>query len=325
MLRREAASWLARLQSGRDPDIVRKFERWRSADTRHADAFSRVSQSYEQAGLLRQSAAVTSERHESSVPKARWPARPALAAAAAALALVPIGALFLRGSGAPFGARNTVMLMTAVGEIREVRLADGSKVTLDTSTKVDVEIGRSHRSARLRYGRARFHIAPANASFVVETESTSITTPQAIIDVEQGGRQDRVEVLSGAADVRRLEQGKAGNVRLAAGQGLIIDSVGARRVGAMAQAPDWTNGMLQFDGTPLAEAVALANRYSERHIVLTGDLHALRVSGAFRASDTLGLAKALAAAFGLALEQHPDGRLILSPGASSSRQNKNGG
>ena len=60
--------------------------------------------------------------------------------------------------------------------------------------------------------------------------------------------------------------------------------------------------MLQFDGTPLPHAVGLANRYSERHIVLAGDLDALRVTGAFRAGDTNGLARALAAAFGLSLE-----------------------
>ena len=53
MLRREAAGWLARLQSGRDPGVEAKFSRWYEADPAHAAAFERVRRSYDQAGLLR--------------------------------------------------------------------------------------------------------------------------------------------------------------------------------------------------------------------------------------------------------------------------------
>jgi transmembrane sensor len=75
--------------------------------------------------------------------------------------------------------------------------------------------------------------------------------------------------------------------------------------------------MLEFEATPLAEAVATANRYSERHILLSGGLGALRVTGAFRAGDTPGLARALAAAFGLSIQQRAGGDLLLSRRASA--------
>jgi transmembrane sensor len=100
---------------------------------------------------------------------------------------------------------------------------------------------------------------------------------------------------------------------------------GAEQKVVAAPAPDGAKGMLQFDGTPHAEAVTIANRYCERRIVLAGDLHGLRVTGAFRAGDTAGLARALAAAFGLSLEQRPDGNLVLSRSPSSPLQNKRGG
>jgi transmembrane sensor len=105
----------------------------------------------------------------------------------------------------------------------------------------------------------------------------------------------------------------------------MTDTVGADRKVSVAPASDWTRGMLQFDGTPLSEAVALANRYSDRHILLVGGLGALRVTGAFRAGDTAGLAKALAAAFGLSLQQNADGNLLLSRTTSPQAQNKTGG
>lgn len=314
MLRREAASWLARLQSGRGADVERKFEQW-LADPRHAETFDRVRRSYEQAGLLRHSPMAASGEHEPASATSRWQPRPALAAAAAALVLMPLGLLLIRGGDAPFASTDTVLLMTAVGEIREFSLPDGSKVTLDTSTRVDLEIGRSRRNAHLRYGRARFRIAPAAAPFLVETAGTTVSARQGVIEVEQGARQERVEVLAGAADVRRSDRRQDRNVPLAAGRALTIDSSGAERVGAVAPGAEWTGGMLQFDGTPLAEAVALANRYSHRHIVLAGPIGTLRITGAFRAGDTAGLAKALAAAFHLSLRQDPDGDLVLSPSA----------
>jgi transmembrane sensor len=325
MLRREAASWLARLQSGRDPDIERKFEQWRDTDPRNAAAFDRVRRSYEQAGLLRHSPIIASERHEAPIRSPAWKPFPALAAAAAIVILVPFGLAVFRDGGSPFGGTDAVMLMTQVGQIRQVGLADGSKVTLDTATKVELEIGRSRRTAHLRYGRARFRIAPAKTPFVVETDGTTITARNGVIDVEQVGGQGRVQVLAGAADVRGSVQGRAEPLMLGVGEAATVNSGGAEKTNAVEAALDWTKGMLQFDGTPLAEAVALANRYSEHHIILAGDLAALRITGAFRAGDTTGLAKALAAAFSLSLEQRPDGNLILSRSASSRLPNKRGG
>lgn len=323
MLRREAARWLARLQSGRDPNVERKFQKWHDADPRHSAAFDRVRGSYEQAGLLRHSQTVISGGHKPAGPKSAWKLRPAFAAAVALVLLVPIGLVGLR-DGAPFGGSEAV-LMTHVGEIRQVELADGSKVTLDSDTKVDVDLGQSSRRAHLRYGRARFQIVEAKAPFVVKSGTTTITTRQGVIDVEQIGGQGRIVVLAGAADVRGSEQGQPSGVALDAGEALTVDSSGAEQKAVVATASDWTTGMLQFEETPLAEAVALANRYSGQHIILVGDVDRLRVTGAFRAGDTEGLAKALAAAFGLALQRGADGNLILSQSTSPRSQNKSGG
>jgi transmembrane sensor len=325
MLRREAASWLARLQSERDRDIERKFQRWRDADPRHAVAFDRVKQSYAEAGLLRHSPLSGSSPLQPIVRKPPWKPVHALAAAAAIVILVPAGVMLFRGDHPLFGGTEAVMLMTNVGEIKQVDLADGSKVTLDTVTSVEVKIDRSHRSARLKHGRARFQIAQASAPFVVETASTTITARQGVIDVEQGAQQDRVQVLAGTADVRGAAQRQTSALTLRAGDTATVSSDGSEQKSVAAPAPDWTRGMLQFDGAPLAEAVALANRYSERQIILTGDLNALRVTGAFRAGDTAGLAKGLAAAFSLSLQQRTDGNLVLSRKDSPVPRNKTRG
>lgn len=325
MLRREAAGWLARLQSGREPDVERKFRRWRDGDPARAAAFARVTRSYEQAGLLRSSQRSAVERPGQALRKPRRELVPALAAAVALVLLIPVGLLLFRGTGFPLGGTDELLLMTKVGEIRQVALADGSRITLDTATRVEVEIGRSRRHARVRYGRARFRIAEAGAPFVVETTAASISTSAGVVDVDELGSGARLQVLSGAADVSGGSKNELAGLRLAAGEMVTVNPAGAIQKEAAQPASDWTRGMLEFDGTPLADVVALANRYSGHRIILNGDLEALRVTGAFRAGDTTGLARALATAFGLSLEERSDGALILSRSASSALHKKTGG
>ena len=321
MLRREAATWLARLQSGRDPDMERKFRKWRDANPAHAAAFDRVERSYGRAGLLRQSPSTYGAAEQRRPPRAAAPGY-AWAAAAALTAMVPT--VILVSGRAPFvSGTNAVMVVTGVGEIRRVALEDGSEVTLDTSTSLEVEIGRSRRRAELKEGRARFRIAAGSAPFIVETKGATIASARGAFDVEAQADGSRVELLSGTADVRG--SGEPGPLALRAGETVAASPSGIGAPRAIQPTGDWTRGMLEFDGTPLATAVELANRYSDRKIVIAPDLAALRVTGAFRAGDTRGLARALARAFNLSLREDSD-RLILAPGrASGGRSNKNGG
>lgn len=310
MLRREAARWLARLQSGRDPDVQSKFRQWCDSDRANAAAFERVRQSYELAGLLRQSSGAIPA--EVSAPAASRSPRAAYAlAAATAFVVVAVAVIVVLGGKLLTGGTEAVMLTTRVGEIRSIRLSDGSRVTLDTATSVEVDIDRAHRGARLEHGRARFEIADTGEPFVIRTKTASATTGGGTLDVEQIGAESRVDVLAGTADVR--SRSAAVLVTLDAGDSVTADRSGTVQTQTPIGGQDWTRGMLQFDGTPLPAAVALANRYSNERIVIDGDLHRLRVTGAFRAGDTAGLATALAEAFHLSLGRTAGGGLILSP------------
>ena len=323
MLRREAATWLARLQSGREPGAEHEFRKWYEADPAHAAAFDRVKRSYEQAGLLRQSAQAYAAPEPQGARRAATQ-RYAWAAAAALAAVVPV--VILVSGHAPFlRDTNAVMLVTGVGEIRRVALEDGSEVTLDTSTSLEVEIGRSHRRAELKKGRARFQIASGSAPFIVEAGGTTITSARSKFDVELAGPGSRVELLAGTADVRGSGEPRP-SLALRAGEMVAGSTSGIGSPRAMQASGDWTRGMLEFDGTPLEMAVELANRYSDRKIVISPDLAALRVTGAFRAGDTRGLARALARAFDLSLREVPGGGLILAARETSAEHsNKNGG
>ena len=323
MLRRDAAAWLARLQSRRDPEVEQKFQRWRDRDPAHAEAFERVAASYQQAGLLRYSAlasasdGTTSRPAHSRTPNYAW-------AAAAALALLISAGLYLVLGSTPWtSGTEAVMLSTKIGEIRSVELSDGSKVTLDTATSVEVEIGRMGRRALVRGGRARFSVARAARPFVIEAGGNIATAAGGVLDVEEFGNQARFDVLAGSAKVG--EQGAGGSeLGLEAGETMTAVPGHAAQKRALGSAPDWTRGMLQFDGTPLQAAVALANRYSKSKILLSGDLEGLKVTGAFRAGDIEGLAGALAEAFHLTVARTRDGNLLLSRSQAKDVQSVSG-
>jgi ferric-dicitrate binding protein FerR (iron transport regulator) len=51
--RREAATWLARLQSSGDPEVEQKFRQWYYAHVANAEAFERMRESYELARLIK--------------------------------------------------------------------------------------------------------------------------------------------------------------------------------------------------------------------------------------------------------------------------------
>jgi transmembrane sensor len=326
MLRREASNWLARLEGGSNGQVEQDFQRWYHADSAHAEAFDRVRQSYASAGLLRHSelardCSPSSARPRISSPQPRW----ALAAGIAVALLVPGAILVSQGGFSPVQARNTVLLATAVGEIRQVALDDGSKVTLDTATKVEVELGRSERRAIVREGRARFEIASDPRPFIVTTASAIVTSGPAVMDVERLPDGARVEVLSGSATASIGSADQNGSpVTVSAGQGFTSGQQ-PRTYNLTSDRSAWTRGMLQFDGTPLAEAVALANRYSDQKIELASGAEQLRVTGAFKAGDSAGFAKGLAHAFDLKLDRTRTGGFILSRQPVSTSKKKNGG
>lgn len=316
---RQAANWFARMQGPDREDARPAFERWRSDDPAHRAAYAEVERIWQvSAGLAR-----TELGRARSLPVRKPPiwslpvGRPALAAVAGAILLV-VGLFVLRPFGAgpaQLVASATAAESTRVGEIRTIRLADGSSLTLDTDSAVEIQFSEEGRRVRLSRGRARFEVVhdPARA-FRVEAGGRVITARGTLFDVGFEPEGVRVTLLRGSVDVRGLAPagGVAPVTRLVPGQ---CFSDAARRP-AVARAPrgidQWVSGMLSFDGTPLGDVLEQTNRYSERKIRLGApSLAALRVTGAFNPLPADELAASLAATFDLHVARTPTGDFIL--------------
>lgn len=320
-LEQEAADWFGKMH-GPDADRVRlEFERWRASDPARRAAYAELEQLWQASAGL----ANTPIGRARNLPVRRPSifAMPGPRIAFASLALVVAigcGAFFLwpRGTGpAPVVAQTPPPVATGIGEIRTIRLADGSTVTLDTDSAIEVALSNSARVIRLTRGRARFDVAhdPARP-FMVEAAGKTVIARGTLFDVVLGREGVRVTLLRGSVDVRGAPPaaGRPAPVaRLVPGQTFSAAPKGEPRVMAAPKGSEqWVSGMLSFDGAPLSTVIEEANRYSPHKLRLaTPDLASLRVTGVFNALPTDALAAALAAAFNLRVERAANGDFVL--------------
>src|SRR3546814_15029131 len=92
---------------------------------------------------------------------------------------------------------------TATGEILRVPLRDGSAVTLNSNSEIDVDFDEGIRHVRLLRGEALFDVAKdSSRPFVVEADSTRVTAVGTSFTVHRvSGRDVRVLVREGVVEL----------------------------------------------------------------------------------------------------------------------------
>jgi transmembrane sensor len=312
-IRREAAEWAARLGGGASEADLAAFRSWQQADRRHAEAYDRIAALWSAAGQLSAPRAAAAN----DAMSAGRPRSPLIFAMAAVLVtgLVLIAVLLGSRWYAETGSQQSLTFASATGEIRRIDLPDGSHLVLDSSSRVEVRFDTSTRLLTLREGRARFIVAHETRPFIVSAGLSEVVATGTVFDVSIIQNRFAVILIEGSVEVRRRGGRREGRVgRLQAGQKLVIaDGAGPVRQAASHGETLWPSRMLEFDDTPLQEAVALVNRYGRTQLHLANErIGALRVSGAYRAGDVAGFARTLATAFGLRLQNLPDGAILLA-------------
>lgn len=312
-LAREAAHWFARMR-GPDADASRaEFEAWLAQGAAHRAAYNDTAEVFAMGKLL-------AEPGEPAPAPARR--RPVLAMALATVAacLVGAGAWVATHPSGPAGDQHEAIagttehrrISTIADEARVVRLADGSTVRLGDGTILDVDIGSGQRNLRLLQGQARFEVAHEQRPFIVFAGGGSVTARGTIFEVAltRSGKVD-VRLLQGAVDValpRAPDSAQPPSRKLVAGEG--VSFVAQPGVPATPAAP----AAREFEATPVAELVALANHGALRPIRLAdASLAGQRVSGRFRVDDTELLARRLGALFNRSVNTSRAGEIVLAP------------
>jgi transmembrane sensor len=294
-------------EDGASASEHREFGEWMRRSPEHVEAYLRISRTLHalQSGeiqwpdtpmetLVREARdyaarRVTSLREElPAQPRnlQRRVSRTTLAFAIAATLLAAIGAAW-------FVLMSPQTFETRFGEQRFVHLEDGSGVTLNTASKIEVRLTAGHRVIRLTKGEALFDVThdPARP-FDVYTGNTILRVLGTRFDVDVRPARTTVTVLEGVVSLSQGidEAQPQGNAKvLRAADRVVIDSAGpgtAEQGVRLDEATAWTQQKLVFKGRPLGEVAEEFNRYNREHIVIESPaLRSRAITGVFKAND----------------------------------------
>lgn len=205
---------------------------------------------------------------------------------------------------------------TVRGQHMDVQLADGSTLSLNGATSIDVTLAADHRTVLLRQGEAFFDVAhdPARP-FTVQAGASNARVLGTAFDLDLVRGQADLTVYRGAVHFGRAGTDERGQVVRAGWRSRFRDGDAAepRRFDVTQQ--DWRQGWLDTDGMRLGEVVDALNREGGALVLPPPQpLADMPIAGRFRLDDPAHLLGAIGEAYGFSV-RHDGDRLRLEPSA----------
>lgn len=336
-----AAEWLAR-RDGSDwsTDDEIALDGWLGQDIAHHVAFLRLQAAWDASDRLRALAAgrgatpdsiqhaqgQRTERRQQMLqamrPRVatrapgrrtrRWPLRIATAAVLACVALL-LAERLPRHPEPP-----TITYSSAPGVVRTLVLADGSRATLSSDSRIDTRFSAHARDVHLIRGEAIFTVSKdPGRPFRVSSGGYAAIAVGTRYSVRQEASSLRVVVTEGTVRLETPASATnaspaillpAGSVAVVRRNGVLVRSLPLAQVNEML---DWPNGMLAFRDAPLTEVAAEFNRFNTRKLVIAdANAAALRIGGNFRWDNVDGFVHLLEVGFPIRAEASVD-RIVL--------------
>jgi len=204
--------------------------------------------------------------------------------------------------------------VTGTGETRAAKLADGSIISLNTASIVEVDFSSTERGVRLVAGQAMFQVAKDSARpFVVKAGDRRITAVGTAFDVRVNRDSVSVVLVEGHVVVDSLKpKGLAriipafGRYDLTAGEQLVASAHApiAVTTADTERATSWKQGQIIFRDDTIADAIAEMNRYSATQLVVDDpQIQNLRISGVFKTTRPENFVAALTSSYPIRLEK----------------------
>jgi transmembrane sensor len=304
----QAIAWLAREDLDQSPQRE-QFAAWLDASQDNRDAWVQAHDMWavfddaEDSDLI---AALARAARKVGPPPVVRPLWPRLIAASVAIAVVsatlfagaqrgwferPAKPVQVAAAEAPsLTAVGRADYVTGKGQKSIVDLPDGTRVTLDADSALDVAFAGGRRDVRLLDGHAFFDVAHDRARpFAVRAGGRVVTALGTQFDVRLTPGAVRVVLAEGSVSVASSQEGATASVvRLAPGQAFAAQAGAAGKVSAadLDETLAWKQGVVEFHDQPLSEAVGLLNRYTRARIVIRDPkVAALRITGVFKTGD----------------------------------------
>lgn len=195
---------------------------------------------------------------------------------------------------------------TGAGQRRQIALADGTRVALNTGTAFDIAYDSGARRLRLLAGEILVTTARdgADRPFLVHTAQGELQALGTRFAVRLHPHATQVSVFEGAVALRpaRLAAGLPTAVLQAGQQALFGSDAVMPALAADEDSVAWTDGFLIAKGMRLAALMAELGRYSDVTLGCAPEVAELRVSGSYRLDNIDRVLETLSAALDLEIE-----------------------
>lgn len=295
-----AIAWQLALDSGDASPIEREeFAKWHAAAEEHARAWMQL-------GLLDQRFSGATGPARSALLQSRDVARRRvrkLGSGLASVVLVCGLALFAGQRYAPLDYWLADQ-RTATGEQRTLTLPDGTLLSLNTHSAVDVRFDDQQRRIVLQAGEILIETAHGDARpFVVETTEGHLRALGTRFIVKREDDSTRLSVLQSAVAAR--PETLTHEQRFEAGQQVLMRRDGLGPMLALNPGADaWTRGMLVVDNARLGDVIKELSRYRSGYLGVDNQVADLRITGSFPLHDTDKALQALLPTLPVQIKQH---------------------
>jgi len=286
-----AAEWFAARRRPQDSSFEARFSQWLAENPRNVEEYALCE-------LTWSLSATAAEGLQSEMHARPWYRNRAVAGAAAAAFVVMVAlAAFWAMPPAP------MTLYTGPGEQRTIALADGTQLTMNTRSNIEVRMSRSKREVRIFDGEVFFAVAKdPSRPFLVETALGTARAVGTRFNVLADSAHVEVATEEGKVWVSTSSDASAGVMATAGlratllrgGSGPVLDKADLSRV------ENWRARRLEFDNVPLDTALKEFSRYTDIPIrPATQEIGQIPVSAVLKVGDMNALRATLKGAFGL--------------------------
>jgi transmembrane sensor len=311
-----AADWVARLGGEPGEADWLAFESWLNAAPGHRPAYDKalilsleierqaepLAAAMAEKDLARDVRVATSRRR----PPALWWSGAMMSVAAVAVTFAA-----LHPDKKPL---QPDVYVTAKGQRRDIVLSDGTKIALNTASRITVDMQPGKREITLAEGEAAFTVThDANRPFVVHVGDRVLTDLGTDFDVLRQNGAISVTVREGLVGVQRAGDNQR-NLQLSAGMRLEHREGSPDSMVLVAntdEAFSWRAGRLIYRDRPLSDVVADLNRYGEDKVRVQGPAANLRFSGVLTIDNQPAMAQRLTDLLPVS-SSRKDGVIVLS-------------
>lgn len=300
-----ALDWLLRIKAQPDDAQLRiELATWLASNAEHMSAWRKAEKVWRLTGQ-----ALTAPAQPETAP---WRRR-LLASAAVLLVTAMLTSLL-----AP---RNTADYQTVAGESRQVELADGSLIHLDSKTSLDIDLQADQRQFTLHSGQAFFQVShDAQRPFRVIANDAVIQVTGTAFEVRHTSGDIQVAVQEGAVQVSAPFLATQQPVALQPGERLHYDresgqlDIDQRPTSQMAT---WRQGTLLVESARLADVVDELRRHYKGMIILRSErLAGQMLTGAYNLRNPESALRAAVAPYGGRVTRISPYLLVLSDTAT---------